>query len=54
MEQLKFENEKTEKYYRQMRRKLGVGHPCHWHSKPVITKEDVNLYVKDANNILDC
>ena len=54
MAQLNFENEEIEKYYRQMRRNLGIGHPSHWDHKPKITKEDVDNYVKDAKNILAC
>ena len=33
---------------------LGVGHPCRWDPQKVITKEDVDNYVKDAKNILSC
>lgn len=49
-----FENQETEEYYRKMRRNLGVGHPSQWDSQDVVTKEDVDQYVKDAKNILAC
>ena len=51
MAELHFESKEVEEYYRKERRVLGVGHPCRWDSQKVITKEDVDNYVKDAKNI---
>ena len=48
MAELHFESKEVEEYYRKERRVLGVGHPCRWDSQKVITKEDVDHYVKDA------
>ena len=52
MAELHFESKEVEEYYRKERRVLGVGHPCRWDSQKVITKEDVDNYVKDAKNIV--
>ena len=54
MAELHFESKDVEEYYRQERRVLGIGHPCRWDSQEVITKEDVDNYIKDAKNILSC
>ncbi|MDO5424420.1 MAG: hypothetical protein Q4F41_11905 [Eubacteriales bacterium] len=54
MTQLHFEDEETELYYKKMRRNLGIGHPSHWDSQEVVTRQDVDQYVKDAKNILAC
>ena len=53
-EELHFESKEVEEYYRKERRILGIGHPCRWDSQEVITKEDVDNYIKDAKNILSC
>ena len=52
MAELHFESKEVEEYYRKERRILGIGHPCRWDSQEVITKEDVDNYIKDAKNIL--
>ena len=54
MTQLNFESKETEEYYRKMRRTLGISHPSRWNHNPCITREDVDNYVKDAQNILAC
>ena len=54
MAELHFESKEVEEYYRKERRVLGIGHPCRWDSQEVITKEDVDNYIKDAKNILSC
>lgn len=54
MIQLNFERKETEEYYKKMRRTLGISHPSHWNHSPCITREDVDNYVKDAQNILAC
>lgn len=54
MSQLHFDSPETEEYYRKMRRNLGIGHPSEWDSQEVVTREDVDQYVKDARNILAC
>ncbi|MDY3920414.1 MAG: hypothetical protein SOZ59_15705 [Candidatus Limivivens sp.] len=54
MTQLRFENTETEEYYKKMRRNLGIGHPSQWDGQEVVTRQDVEQYVKDAKNILAC
>ena len=54
MAELHVESKEVEEYYRKERRILGIGHPCRWDSQEVITKEDVDNYIKDAKNILSC
>lgn len=54
MAELHFESKEVEEYYRKQRRILGFGHPFYWNDLEVITKKDVDLYVKDAKNILAC
>lgn len=54
MAELHFESKEVEEYYRKQRRILGIGHPCRWDHQEVVTKEDVDNYVKDAKNILSC
>ena len=51
MTQLNFESKETEEYYKKMRRTLGISQ---WNHNPCITREDVDNYVKDAQNILAC
>jgi hypothetical protein len=54
MSELHFESKEVEEYYRKQRRILGISHPSRWDHQEVITKADVDHYVKDANNILSC
>lgn len=54
MIKLNFDSQETEDYYYDVRRKLGVGRPSWWNTAPVITKEDVDNYIKDAENMLQC
>ncbi|MBU9726503.1 MULTISPECIES: hypothetical protein [Diplocloster] len=51
---LNFESPETEEYYADARRKLGVGRPSWWNTADVITREDVDNYIKDAENMLQC
>lgn len=54
MKELHFESKELEEYFYEQHRILGFGYPSYWHDLEVITQKDVDLYVKDAKNILAC
>lgn len=53
MRDFKFDSKETQDYYLQSIRKYHTGIP-NWDSSKIITREDVEYYVKDAENILEC
>lgn len=53
MKDFKFDSPETKDYYLQSLRKYHVGVP-NWNSNRTITREDVENYIKDAENILQC
>lgn len=53
MKDFNFDTQETKDYYLQSLRKYHVGAP-NWDSSRTITKEDVENYIKDAKNILEC
>ncbi len=54
MQEIKFDSEETRDYFEQARRKYHMGIPSNWSSDMTITKEDVDGYILDAENVLDC
>lgn len=53
MRNYKFDSEETKEYFDKALRKYHTGNP-NWDPDTVITKEDVDTYIKDAENILQC
>jgi gamma-glutamylcysteine synthetase len=53
MKDFKFDSQETKDYYLQSLRKYRVGF-SNWDSAKTITREDVENYIKDAENILQC
>ncbi len=53
MKDFKFDTKETEEYYLETFRKYHVAIP-NWSSTRTITREDVEIYIKDAENMLQC
>lgn len=53
MQDFKFDSKETEEYYLNTMHKYHMGNP-EWDSDRIITRDDVDNYIKDAENILNC
>lgn len=53
MQDFKFDSKETEEYYLKTMHKYHMGNP-EWDSDRIITRDDVDNYIKDAENILNC